>query len=57
MYHCVMIPTTDIRDKDRVDKAAKGGMMTVKGELKKEYIEDMINLIRDANGYFADSGS
>jgi hypothetical protein len=52
-----MIPTTDIRDKDRVDKAAKGGMMTVKGELKKEYIEDMINLIRDANGYFADSGS
>jgi predicted ATP-dependent endonuclease of OLD family len=57
MYHCVMIPTTDIRDKDRVDKAAKEGMMTVKGELKTEYIEDMINLIRDANGYFADSGS
>lgn len=53
MYHCVMIPTTDIRDKEHVNKTAKEGMMTIKGELKTEYAQNMIDLIKEANEYFA----
>ena len=39
-------------DTNGIDKAAKEGMMTIKGELKTEYVQKMIDLIQKANDYF-----
>ena len=40
-----MIPTSDIRDKPKVNKLEKLGMMTQGGEVKEEYKDDYYTLV------------
>ena len=51
-YNCQIISAQDIRDKPKVDKKAKEGMMTEGGELKDEYKQEMETLFRNINTYF-----
>lgn len=51
-YGAFIIPTEDIRDKNRSDKAVKKGMMTERGELKDDYKGEMIELFNNINSYF-----
>lgn len=52
MYACQIISALDIRDKPKVNKEAKEGMMTQGGCLKEEYKEEMISLFQNINSYF-----
>lgn len=49
---CQIISALDIRDKPKVNKEAKEGMMTQGGCLKEEYKEEMISLFQNINSYF-----
>ncbi len=52
MYDSQIISALDIRDKPKVNKDAKEGMMTQGGCLKEEYKEEMITLFKNINSYF-----
>ena len=51
-YESLIIAAVDIRDKPKVNKEAKNGMMTKSGDLKEEYKEEMITLFHNINEYF-----
>lgn len=51
-YESLIISAVDIRDKPKVNKEAKNGMMTKSGDLKEEYKEEMITLFHNINEYF-----
>ena len=50
-----MIPTSDIRDKPKVNKLEKLGMMTQGGEVKEEYKDDIIRLFSKINQYLSNT--
>ena len=52
MYDSQIISALDIRDKPKVNKEAKEGMMTQGGCLKEEYKEEMVELFQNINCYF-----
>lgn len=52
-YKFFNISTEDIRDKPEIiNKAAKNGMMTIKGKLKDDYIKEMTTLLQSVNNCF-----
>lgn len=53
-YSFQIISTSDIRDKNSVNKPTKDGMMRQNGSLKEEYIDEMTTLVQTINGYFAE---
>ena len=54
-YDGFMIPTSDIRDKPKVNKLEKLGMMTQGGEVKEEYKDDIIRLFSKINQYLSNT--
>lgn len=54
-YDGFMIPTSDIRDKPKVNKLEKLGMMTQGGEVKEEYKDDILRLFSKINQYLSNT--
>ena len=52
-YSFHIISTSDIRDKNSINKPAKDGMMRQNGTLKEEYVDEMTTLVQTINGYFS----
>lgn len=57
MYDSQIISALDIRDKPKVNKEAKEGMMTQGGCLKEGYKKEMISLFQNINRYFNKSST
>ena len=57
MYDSQIISALDIRDKPKVNKEAKEGMMTQGGCLKEGYKKEMISLFQNINRYFNKSSA
>lgn len=53
MYSSQIISMPDVRDKREVNKPSKPGIMTEKGKLKDEHIDEIKTLFQNVNTYFS----